>query len=38
LLRELRNKRTLRPRLVFPAELREHITAAVEPLLAQSSI
>ena len=34
LLRELRNKRTLRPRLVFPAELRERITAAVEPLLA----
>jgi HD superfamily phosphohydrolase len=37
LLRELRNKRTLRPRLVFPAELREVITAAVEPLLAQQS-
>jgi HD superfamily phosphohydrolase len=38
LLRELRNKRTLRPRLVFPAELRERITAAVEPLLAQCAI
>ncbi|MFT3922653.1 MAG: HD domain-containing protein [Myxococcales bacterium] len=34
LLRELRNKRTLRPRLVFPAELREQIVAAVEPLVA----
>jgi HD superfamily phosphohydrolase len=33
LLRELRNKRTVRPRLVFPAELRESILAAVEPVL-----
>jgi HD superfamily phosphohydrolase len=33
LLRQLRNKRTVRPRLVFPAELREQISAAVEPLL-----
>lgn len=33
LLRELRNKRTVRPRLVFPAELREPILAAVEPVL-----
>jgi HD superfamily phosphohydrolase len=32
LLRELRNKRTVRPRLVFPAELREEISAAIEPL------
>jgi HD superfamily phosphohydrolase len=34
LLRELRNKRTVRPRLVFPAELREQVVAAVEPLVA----
>jgi len=34
LLRELRNKRTVRPRLVFPAELREQIVAAVEPLVS----
>jgi len=34
LLRELRNKRTVRPRLVFPAELREKVLRAVEPLLA----
>jgi HD superfamily phosphohydrolase len=33
LLRELRNKRTVRPRLVFPAELREEIVSAVEPLV-----
>jgi hypothetical protein len=32
LLRELRNKRTVRPRLVFPAELREEISAAIEPM------
>jgi HD superfamily phosphohydrolase len=37
LLRELRNKRTVRPRLVFPAELRDAITAAVDPLLGGSS-
>jgi HD superfamily phosphohydrolase len=34
LLRQLRNKRTVRPRLVFPAELRQEIGVAVEPLLA----
>lgn len=34
LLRELRDKRTIRPRLVFPAELREQIVSAVEPLMA----
>ena len=34
LLRELRNKLTIRPRLVFPAELREQVVAAVEPLVA----
>jgi HD superfamily phosphohydrolase len=34
LLRELRNKHAVRPRLVFPAELREPISAAVEPLMA----
>ncbi len=34
LLRELRNKTTIRPRLVFPAELRESIVTAVEPLVA----
>jgi len=34
LLRQLRNKRTVRPRLVFPGELREAIGAALEPLLA----
>jgi HD superfamily phosphohydrolase len=34
LLRQLRNKRTVRPRLVFPAELRQEIGAAVEPLLS----
>jgi uncharacterized protein len=34
LLRQLRNKRTVRPRLVFPAELRQEISAAVEPLLS----
>jgi HD superfamily phosphohydrolase len=33
LLRELRNKRTFRPRLIFPGELREEIEAAVESLL-----
>jgi uncharacterized protein len=33
LLRELRNKRAVRPRLVFPAELREEISSAIEPLL-----
>jgi HD superfamily phosphohydrolase len=32
LLRELRNKRAVRPRLVFPAELRDEISAAIEPL------
>jgi HD superfamily phosphohydrolase len=37
LLRELRNKRTVRPRLVFPAELRDVITAAVDDLLARPS-
>lgn len=34
LLRELRNKRSVRPRLVFPPELRDEIVRAVEPLLA----
>ncbi len=34
LLGELRNKRTVRPRLVFPAELRDEVVRAVEPLLA----
>jgi len=34
LLRELRNKRTVRPRLMFPAELRDQVVRAVEPLLA----
>jgi uncharacterized protein len=34
LLRELRNKRAVRPRLVFPAELRDEICAAVEPIVA----
>jgi HD superfamily phosphohydrolase len=33
LLRELRNKRTVRPRLAFPAELREEISGAIEPLV-----
>jgi hypothetical protein len=33
LLRELRNKRVVRPRLIFPGELREEIGAALEPLL-----
>ncbi len=33
LLRELRNKRIVRPRLVFPAELRDEISSAIEPLL-----
>jgi uncharacterized protein len=33
LLRQLRNKRTVRPRLIFPTELREEIAAALEPLL-----
>jgi uncharacterized protein len=33
LLRHLRNKRTVRPRLVFPAELRQEIGAAVDALL-----
>jgi HD superfamily phosphohydrolase len=37
LLRELRNKRAVRPRLVFPAELRAEISAAVEPLVAAAS-
>jgi HD superfamily phosphohydrolase len=37
LLRELRNKRTVRPRLVFPAELRDAITAAVDPLLGAAT-
>jgi uncharacterized protein len=32
LLRELRNKRALRPRLIFPAELRDEIGAAIESL------
>jgi HD superfamily phosphohydrolase len=34
LLRELRNKVAMRPRLVFPVELRDQISAAVEPLVA----
>lgn len=34
LLGELRNKRTVRPRLVFPAELRDEVVRALEPLLA----
>lgn len=34
LLRELRNKRTVRPRLAFPAELRDEVVRAVEPLLS----
>ncbi|HEX6244558.1 MAG TPA: HD domain-containing protein [Polyangiales bacterium] len=38
LLRQLRNKRTVRPRLVFPGELREAIGSAVEPLLAQAGL
>lgn len=33
LLRELRNKRAIRPRLIFPAELRDEIGSALEPLL-----
>jgi len=33
LLRELRNKRAVRPRLIFPCELREEIGRALEPLL-----
>lgn len=33
LLRQLRNKTTVRPRLVFPTELRDEIAAALEPLL-----
>lgn len=33
LLRELRNKRAIRPRLIFPGELRDEISAAIEPLL-----
>ena len=33
LLRELRNKRVIRPRLIFPAELRDEISRAIEPLL-----
>ncbi len=32
-LRELRNKRVVRPRLIFPGELREEIGAALEPLV-----
>ena len=38
LLRQLRNKRTVRPRLVFPGELREAIGAALEPLLALTGL
>lgn len=34
LLGELRNKRIERPRLVFPAEIRAEVQAAVEPILA----
>jgi hypothetical protein len=34
LLGELRNKRIERPRLVFPAEIRAEVQAAVEPVLA----
>jgi HD superfamily phosphohydrolase len=34
LLRQLRNKRTVRPRLVFPGELRDEISAAIEPLVS----
>jgi uncharacterized protein len=34
LLRQLRNKRTVRPRLVFPAELRAEIGAAVDAILS----
>jgi HD superfamily phosphohydrolase len=34
LLRQLRNKRAVRPRLVFPGELREEISAALEPLVS----
>jgi HD superfamily phosphohydrolase len=33
LLRELRNKRTVRPRLLFPPELRDEVGAAVQALL-----
>lgn len=33
LLRELRNKRAIRPRLIFPFELRDEISQALEPLL-----
>jgi HD superfamily phosphohydrolase len=38
LLRQLRNKRTVRPRLVFPGELREAIGVALEPLLASGAL
>jgi HD superfamily phosphohydrolase len=34
LLRQLRNKQTVRPRLVFPGELRDEISAALEPLVS----
>ena len=34
LLRELRNKRIVRPRLVFPASIREAVEDAVSPVLA----
>jgi uncharacterized protein len=37
LLRELRNKQAIRPRLIFPGELRDEISAAIEPLLHQPS-
>ena len=36
LLEQLRNKRTVRPRLVFPGELRDEIAAALEPILAEA--
>jgi uncharacterized protein len=34
LLRELRNKRIERPRLIFPSELREAVLTAIQPVLA----
>jgi uncharacterized protein len=34
LLRQLRNKRIERPRLIFPAEVRERVLEAVQPALA----
>lgn len=36
LLKQLKNKRTVRPRLVFPGELRDEIAGALEPILAEA--